>query len=80
MLFLTHSFSFWQSVMGVNSFLEISWKFSEPQTSQVYALTSSSGLTSDTRVTMPRTVMSFPRCAPLTSRTAIEMSESNGLK
>src|SRR6267154_3878787 len=37
MLFLTHSFSFWQSAMGVNSFLEISWIVSEPQTSQVFA-------------------------------------------
>src|SRR5712675_3287509 len=76
MLFLTHSFSFWQSAIGVNSFLEISWKVSEPQTSHVYELTNSSGFTSETRVTRPRTVMSFPSCAPFTSRTAMEMSES----
>jgi hypothetical protein len=52
MLFLTHSFSFWQSAIGVNSFIEksnsskacrafvrspIPWTVSEPRTSQVYA-------------------------------------------
>lgn len=55
--------------MGVNCLLEMSWKTSEPQLSQEYALTSNSGLTSDTRVTMPRTLIKRPRCSAWTLRT-----------
>lgn len=80
MPFFLHSDSFWQSRMGWKSFREMSWKVSEPQTSQVYAFTRSSGLTSETRVTIPRTVMSLPRCVPFTSRTAIAMSDRRGWK
>ncbi len=58
----------------------MSWKVSEPHTSHVYALTWRRGLTSDTRVTIPRTVINLPRNAPFTSLTAIGISLVKGLK
>lgn len=78
--FFLHSLSFWQSEIGRNVFWEISWKVSEPQTSHVYALTCNSGLTSDTRVTIPRTVINRPNRTPFTSLTAIGRSVARGLK
>lgn len=60
-LLFTMQTSLMHSVRGVIFLLSTSWKISAPQESQVYALTWRSGLTSETRVTIPRTVMSLPR-------------------
>jgi hypothetical protein len=56
-------------VSGVNCLLETGWKTSSPQTSQVYAFTRIEGLTSETLVAMPLTVINWPKCSPLTCRT-----------
>lgn len=55
---------------GRNVLDVISWNDSSPHESHEYALTRMCGLTSDTRVVIPRTVMSLPSAAPLISRTA----------
>lgn len=59
-----------QTMRGVKLFCATSWKISFPHESQVYALTRRRGLTSETRVTIPRTVMRWPRYCAFTARTA----------
>lgn len=54
----------------MNCFVVTGWKISQPQRSQEKAWILMAGLTSDTRVVMPLTVMRCPRCSPLTLRTA----------
>ena len=68
-LFFLHS-SEGHSTIGVNCLVVIGWKISQPHLSQEYALTWTDGLISDTLVTIPRTVIRWPRCSPRTFRTA----------
>src|SRR5262245_60777158 len=52
----------------MNAFCFTSWNTSAPHWSQLYAFTTRCGFTSDTRVTMPRTVTRCPIELPLLSR------------
>src|SRR5262245_52998495 len=71
-LFCLHS-SDGHSCRGINCLAVTGWKTSDPQRSQVYALIFTAGLTSETRIVMPLTVMRCPRCSPRIFLTAIAL-------